>query len=533
VQQQLDHSAQIPHATPLFEAFLHDFPRVQAFFARPPCPTEWFTAEAQRIHFDPERRTRVAEVLEAQNRAVGASEQVFANIERLRAGACAAVTGQQVGLFGGPLFSLLKAISAVRAAEEASRLGVDCVPVFWLATEDHDLAEIDHIVLPERNGALHTVAASPPAVKNSPVGEIRFGAEVEAAIEQAVRLVGEPLFEELLRASYFPGAGFGEAFGRLFARIFADLGVILLDATSPGLHRIAAPIYCAAVRQAADLDAAILERGEALRAAGFHEQVKVTSSSTLLFAVRDGSRIPIHRSNGKFTAGDLILQQDELTGQIEAAPQNFSANVLLRPVVQDYLLPTLAYVGGPAEVAYFAQAAVVYKALVGRVTPVLPRLMVTLVEPHVKRLLDRYDLSVPGTFISEEQLRDVMAQRTLPSGLTLGFDAARSQLGNSMRAIIDSLQRLDPTLVQSADKSAAKMRHQLDRLQTRAAHAELRRNEILLRHAAQLSTALYPQGTLQERTISGVYFFARYPSLLQRLQEAASRPGHEHQVIFL
>src|SRR5262249_44518192 len=153
----------------------------------------------------------------------------------------------------------------------------------------------------------------------------------------------------------------------------------------PELHRIAEPIYRAAIERAEELDDTLLARGKELESAGYHQQVKVTPSSSLLFALRDGARIPIHRrANGKenrFTIGNEELSQHELQAQISSAPQNFSPNVLLRPVVQDYLLPTLTYTGGSAEVAYFAQGAVVYERLLGRVTPIVPRFSATIVEP--------------------------------------------------------------------------------------------------------------------------------------------------------
>jgi uncharacterized protein YllA (UPF0747 family) len=157
--------------------------------------------------------------------------------------------------------------------------------------------------------------------------------------------------------------------------------------------------------------------------------------------------------------------------------------------------------------------------------------MVTLVEPHVQRLLARYDLTVSDTFMTEERLRDRLAKRVLPPDLTSHFQAARARLRESLDSITGGLRQLDPTLVEAAERSGAKMRHQLDRLQTRAAYAELRRNEILVRHAALLRSALYPGGNLQERTIGGIYFLARHPNLLQQLHDAASPACHELQVL--
>jgi bacillithiol biosynthesis cysteine-adding enzyme BshC len=484
------------------------------------------------MSYEHDRRMRVAAILERQNRAFGSGEKSFANLERLRAGACTVVTGQQVGLFGGPLFSILKALTAARLAEEATSRGTDCVPVFWLATDDHDLAEVNHVRLPAGEGSITRVETSTAAAADAPVGHIRFGPEIEPVVAQAASLLGGEI-ADLLRTAYAPGRSFGEAFGLVFARLFRDWGVILLDAADGELHAVAAPLYENVVRQTTDLHSRIEARGEELRAAGYHEQVKVTPSSTLLFGLQNGARTPVRHVDGHFLLGAEKLSKSTLLSRISSAPEEFSPNVLLRPVVQDYLLPTLAYVGGPAEVAYFAQAAVVYEALLGRVTPVLPRLTVTLVEPHVKRLLERYELNVVDTFQSPEQLRARLAEHSLPADLQKNFDAAAGCLEEALRAITASLERLDRTLVDAAGNAGTKMRYQLDHLRTRAANAELRRSETLERHAAQLSSALYPDRNLQERVIAGVYFVARYPDLLDSLYRTASFSCVDHQVVFL
>jgi uncharacterized protein YllA (UPF0747 family) len=219
---------------------------------------------------------------------------------------------------------------------------------------------------------------------------------------------------------------------------------------------------------------------------------------------------------------------------MKSSPQEFSANVLLRPVIQDYLLPTLAYVGGAAEVAYFAQAGVVYEELLGRVTPIVPRLSATIVEQKPKSLLERYSLSLVDLFLGPEKTRELMASRTLPQELQSAFDQAEASLQKSMEAIRDSLARLDPTLVDSATNAASKMHHQLTQLRARAARAELRHEEILSRHADLLCNVLYPNKVLQEREIAGAYFVTRHGTeFLQDLYNTIHTDCLDHQVITL
>ena len=529
---------QIPHTTRLFGDFLSGSPRVQQFFPRSPRLAEWLEDEAALLQYDSNRRHQVADILLRQNQAFQTSPRTLQNLDRLRAGAAAVVTGQQVGLFGGPLFSIYKALTTIKLADFATQRGVDCVPVFWLATEDHDLAEVNHGFIPGPDASLVEVMTPTQAGADAPVATVTFGDEIQAAVDAMAAALGESEITTALRESYRPGENFGSAFARLFARITADWGVILLDASDPALHRIVEPIYRAAIERAPEIDDALLARSRELEAAGYHQQVKVTPSSALLFTLRDGARIPVHRrvngGSSEFTIADEIVSQPDLLRRIASAPQEFSPNVLLRPVVQDYLLPTLAYTGGAAEVAYFAQAAVVYQKLLGRITPIVPRFSATLVEPKPSGLMDRYALSLPDVFHGPEALRERLAASTLPKELQSAFDSADAGLKQSLVAVRNALERLDKTLVDAADNAASKMQHQLESLRTRAARAELRQTEVLGRHAALLSNALYPNKTLQERELAGIYFVARYgKELLRNLYDSIQPDCLDHQVISL
>ena len=533
---------QIPHTTRLFLDYLSYTPSVRAMYPRSPIFSEWVKDESQHVVYDASRRGQVSEILERQNSAWGASPKTVANIERLRRGALAAVTGQQVGLFGGPLFSIFKALTAVKLAEEATAAGVDCVPVFWLATEDHDLAEVNHVTLLSEQGPPETLAVKSRAVEDAPVGTVKFGSEIEPVVERAAELLGESEVATWLREAYRPGETLGSAYARLFARLFADWGVILLDPADKDFHDLAKPLLRAAIERASELDADLLARGKALEAAGYHQQVKVTSATTLLFEVKKGARTVVRRrtngSNGvngsvdEFAVGDERISPQELLDRIEAAPEKFNPNVLLRPVVQDYLLPTLVYTGGAAEVAYFAQVAVVYEELLGRVTPILPRFSATLLEPKAERILTRYQLTLLDVLLGPEKVREAIAARSLPADLQTRFSEAHASVDQSMTALRESIGKLDSTLIDTAESTRSSMSHQIDRLQARVARTEQQRNEVITRHADALSNALFPNKALQEREVAGVSFVARYgPELLANLDRQIHPDCHGHQVI--
>lgn len=534
--------AQIPHTTRLFADFLAFSPQIQPFYPKPPHFRQWVQEESQKLDYDSARRVRVSEILARQNRAWGASGKTLRNIDRLRDGAAALVTGQQVGLFGGPMFAIYKALTAVKLADEAGKAGVDAVPIFWLATYDHDLAEVNHVSLPGPDGILQTLSTPSHALAGAPVSAVRLGEEIEPVLDQAASLLGDTEAATLLRATYRRGETLGTAFARLFTKLFADWGVIVLDASDGELHRVAEPIYRAAAERAHPLAAALVARGEALEAAGYHQQVKVTPSSTLLFTLNDGVRTPIHlRSNEgqpKFVIGSdgnaETISLSDLLALLTAKPEQFSPNVLLRPVVEDFLLPTLAYTGGAAETAYFAQAGVVYEALLNRVTPIVPRFSATIVEPKIQRLLERFGLNILDVFPGPEALRQKLAAESLPEDLQAAFDAVRKSLDAHLATIKEKLARLDRTLVDAGETAASKIQYQIERLQAQAARAELQKQEVIGRKAEILSHALYPEKGLQERGVAGIYYVARYGrELLHQLYDSLQTDCHDHQIVEL
>jgi bacillithiol biosynthesis cysteine-adding enzyme BshC len=516
----------IPHTTRLFDDYLHNFDRVNRFYAQPPLRQDWWADEIKKIQYPAERRKAVAAILERQNREFGAGEKTFSNIQRLRDGAAAVVTGQQVGLFGGPMFCILKALTAVTMAEKAG-----AVPVFWLATEDHDLEEINTVNLPAGDH-LQKFTVNVPHREGAPVGTIAFTDEITAAVAQVEAIFGKSEVSELLAASYRKGETFGTAFAKFYARIFSDLGIVFLNPLDAELHRVARPVFRAALEKSEEVNQSLLTRNHELEAAGYHAQVKVTPSHTLCFCFEDGARTPVRHQDGEFFIGERKLAAAELLQETERCPEKFSANVLLRPLVQDYLLPTLCYVGGPAEIAYFAQIEMVYRKLADRVTPIVPRIFATLIEPRAAKLLDRYQLSLTDMFNTPEKTRELVAARALPDSILKSFDSAAEHLEQALALLQGPLEKLDRTLVDAAENAGSKMRYQLQGVRDKAARAEARKNTEVLRHADELITALYPNKELQEREVGAAYFLLKYGrGVVEQIKSAARTGCGEHQVI--
>src|SRR3984957_19816793 len=292
---------ELPHQTLLYSTYLSNFSRVSEFYAHPP-DLNGISLAAKEMHLEGSTRHGVVDALRKQNAAFGGDAETNRNLDKLANGAFAVVTGQQVGLLGGPAFSVYKALTAIRLAKELTANGKDAVPVFWLATEDHDLVEVDHCFFGSRAG-LERFELSSPGAEGRRVGEILLGDSVREIASRAIAMLEGAASEDVAKwitESYRPEQTFGTSFAKLMTRIFAGRGLIFLDPLSPELHRLSAPTMLRALKEHGTLAKELVERSTALENAGFHAQVKVSENSTLLFRIVDGVRVPVRPKNGGF-----------------------------------------------------------------------------------------------------------------------------------------------------------------------------------------------------------------------------------------
>jgi bacillithiol biosynthesis cysteine-adding enzyme BshC len=525
---------QLPHQPKLFLQFVDSFSRVAAFYAHPPA-MPWVKREARKLTFPQERRSEVVSALRAQNEAFGSGGATLENLQRLEKGAVAVVTGQQVGLFSGPAYAIYKALTAIQLAEELTRTGVRAVPVFWMATEDHDLEEIRHSTWFQA-GKLERFEIPVTAEAGKPVGQIPLGPQVEEMAREAAALLsnqGSELLANFLRESYRAEETYGSAFGKLFARLFAENGLVLLDPLDARLHRVAAPVYRQVLEDRGVLSEKLLQRAKELDKAGFPAQVKVTSRSTLLFRMCKGLRQAIGVSSGKFQCGNLTWNLEELLGVVEAEPECFSPNALLRPVVQDYLLPTVAYVAGPTEIAYFAQAEVIYRHVLGRMPVILPRAGFTLVDAKAEKLLRHYHLKVEDVWSGAQELRRKMETASVPKSLVKDFDARVKQTERMLLRLRKQIVRLDPTLAGAVETAQRKIAFQLEKLKRKAGKAADQKAGLIVGHENFLESLLYPHKALQSRELCLLPFLARWGAGgLKELQKlCSSRNLKEHKIL--
>ena len=527
-------SHKLPHQSKLFLEYLNNFSKVKAFYAHEPKMSS-VTAVARRLDFPKERRSTVATALRGQNAAFGAGPAVFGNLERLEKGAVAIVSGQQVGLFSGPAYAFYKALSAIQLANEVTRSGIEAVPVFWMATEDHDVDEVRHVSW-FQDGQLKRfeLAAPPDQDAGRPVGKILLGTQIDEQVHEAAELLvkqGSVLLAQFLKESYNRDETYGSAFAKLFARLFSQQGLILLDPLDPALHRIAASVYRQAIEDRDALNEQLLRRGKELEEAGFSAQVKVTAKSTLLFYMgnqccdkaqtRDGVRKAIASSgHGKFQAGDNQWVAAELLKAIESTPEDFSPSALLRAVVQDYLLPTVGYIGGAAEIAYFAQSEVVYKHVLGRMPVILSRPDFTLVDVKATKLLRAYNLKVEDIWAGSQEVRRRMERASVPKDISRDFDRNHKQVIKMLDHLHGQLKKLDPTLQGAVETARKKIEYQIDKLRRKTGRAQDSKATLLAVYENFLEQLLYPHKVLQSRELCLLPFLARWgPGGLTELQK--------------
>jgi bacillithiol biosynthesis cysteine-adding enzyme BshC len=502
----------------------------QGFYPALPPETGWQARPAVPAHWPD-----VARLLAEQN--AGASPAGVAALEALRGGAGVVVTGQQVGLFGGPLFTPFKAATALARARQGTACGSPHVAVFWLATEDHDFAEINHVVFPAKRELRKLVYPSLPEVAR-PVGNVVLDEAILPLVEQAWELLGSSDAMEILAAAYQPGRSLVQAFAEFYRRAFAAQGLLVVDASGREFHRLGAPVLRAGIEQADELHAALEERNRALDAAGYHAQVAVGAQSSLLFLIdeRTGARVALKRlpvsaqePAGLWQAGRQSYSTADLLGILQAEPERISPSALLRPVFQDFLFSSSAVVGGPAEIAYFAQSAVLYERILGRVTPRLARFSATLIEPAIGDLLRKHQLTLERVFEEAPgELAQLLAAQEIPAEGKKRLAEAGLSLEDELIPLLDWMGKLDAGLGRSAETAASKMRYQMHRLRRLAANFQLQREGQLTRDAEAISQALYPGGVLQERVHGAAYYFARYGfELAEELTEqAAACSGH-------
>jgi uncharacterized protein YllA (UPF0747 family) len=502
----------LPNTSKLFSDLIYHFDRVSDLY--PFRPNDLSALErAANFDFPADRRAAVVRALTPLNEGNPALNTLG------QPGTVAIVTGQQVGLFSGPAYTVYKGLTAIRIAQELNARGVSAVPIFWLATEDHDFAEVNHTwVFGPDHSPVRLSINEPISGGARPVGGVVPQDLPLAALRAA--LAGFPFAEEamaLVEKAYQQGREMGASFACMLRELFARWDLLLIDPMSPALREIAAPLMKEAVERMPELTEALMARGRELEARGYHSQVLVDSKSSLVFLLENGQRIAPRVA--KLSGADLAGRAHEL-----------SPNALLRPVVQDYLLPTAAYVGGPAELAYLAQSQVLYSRLLGRQPAAFPRAGFTLLDQRAGKQMAKYRLNPADLLVNEQTLRDGIARQLVPQELRRQLDRNSETVAGALNELSGHLRGFDINLAAALETSRRKIEYQVGRIARKTALQMLRKDDQAQRDASSLNGLVFPEGHLQERLYSIVPFLAKFgPDLIGDIYEQVRVECPDHQ----
>ncbi len=489
-------------------------------------------------------RNILCNALEEMNISCGAGEKTLENIKILREpDSVAVVSGQQAGLFSGPLYTIYKALSAVKMTECLRGRGQKAVPVFWIATEDHDFEEVSKTFVLGRTGELAELKNEPRrCYENLPVGTVQLDESIKQTVEELfedlslTEFTGE--LRELIEQSWSPETYFGDAFAKLLMRLFGKYGLIILCPLDPRLKQLAAPIYTEAIKKSAEIVTALRNRSEELQAECYHAQVLVGEDYFPLFwQARDKTRNALKKSEqGTFHTKDNSREftLSELAEIAEKEPTRFSPSVVLRSVVQDYILPTVCYFGGAAEIAYFAQSAEVYRILNRPPTPIFHRQSFTIVESRHKRTLEKYDLNLTDLFAGQENLLPKIVEQYLNKDMARIFAEAEEKINTELNRLDQNLSQIEPTLAENLAKRRKKIIYHIGAMRNKFHHAQMRRDATIQRQIDGVFAALLPHKHLQERTLNISYFLNRYGlNFVDWIYDAIDLDDKAHRIIYL
>ncbi len=530
------------HLPRLAEDYIYAFDKVQEFYNGDFRDPAAFERQAERSRLRPIVREDLAAVLTEQNRSYGCGTETLDAIGKFvgdKAGAV--VTGQQVGLFSGPLYTIHKAMTAIKLADALERRGLgSMVPVFWMASDDHDLAEIDHIALMDRDNKLREIRCEVASRETKvPVSKVLLPPDISDCLERLKALTPDTEFKAdilgSLSEAYQPGRSYVEAFARWMTRLFKSRGLVLVDASHPRLKEMGRDVFCREIADESPSTRQAVVASERLRQAGYEAQVPLHEGILNQFYT-EGERQTIQWKDGIFAIkGQPSLESKEALLRLAGErPFLFSPNVLLRPLYQDSVLPTVAYIGGPSEIAYFGQLKGVYETF-GLPMPVIyPRKSVTIVERKIDHILKKYHLSVPDLWRNAAGAIGAIAKEEIPDSVGRTLLRVRDDFERDYASLKAEILAFDAGLAPSVDLAKGRMTQQLDFMQKKVQQAARKRNDIAVQQLRKAVDSLYPYQRLQERVFNIVPYLIKYGSrFIDQLDQAIDIDAVDHQFLVM
>ena len=518
--------------------YAFDPARLSSFFAGDVRDAEAWRQAIARAQAHPRQRDTLATLIEAQQAGRAAPTTAREATSRLRdPRTVAIVTGQQAGLFGGPLFTVLKALTALRLADVVrDTYGVPTVAVFWVDAEDHDWQEVNVCGVLDAEAALRTVTIEGDApAPGCPIARVELGPSIDATLDALAAVLPPTEFTPALiaelRARYAPGHGMVDAFSRWLESLLGPRGLVVYESSDPRAKPLVADLFCKELETAGATAQLAGEAGRALEALGYHAQVTPHPDSAALFWIGD-TRTPIRASGAGLQVAERVETREGLASRARLHPEEFSPSVLLRPLVQDSLFPTACYVAGPSELAYVAQLRSVYEAFGIPMPLIQPRATATLVDANAARFLSRGDVALESLRPQDESALNALLEAALPPSVDKAVDGVLRALAERMDVLAQEVTTVDPTLENAARSALGRMQDDVKKLQAKVLQAAKRKDETLRRQFKHAQAQAFPGGHPQERTVGVVTFVNRYgPPLIDRLAEGLTLDLGVHTVI--
>lgn len=519
--------------------YAYDFRAVAPFFAGDPAEFRAWSEAIARTQAHQRRHADIAAIVAAQQSrrdapaAARSAGQLLADPSTV-----AILTGQQAGLFGGPLFTLLKALTALKLAAMVTRdHRVPCVAVFWIDAEDHDWDEVRSCTVFDDALDCKTVSLPPRAGGDAPapVATIRLDATVVSALDDLEHALAATEFRHEilggLRRAYTPGARMTDAFGTWLEQLLGPRGLIVYDSSDRDAKPLAGRVFERELAAPGETARRAAQAGTDLVARGYHAQVQSQADTLALFQLGHGRRA-IRAQGADLLIGEERVAAVELERDARERPDGFSPNVLLRPIVQDAVFPTACYVAGPNELAYLGQLRGVYQHFGVPMPLMYPRATATLLDSGAMRFLAKYGVALEGLQAQDDSALNALLTAQIPATVEAAFASASRAIDAQMGHVIDAIPAIDPTLEHTARSTLGRMQNDLHTLHNKMINAAKRRDETLRRQFARTRALAFPNGQAQERTIAFVAFLNQYgPSLIERLDAELPLDLGRHWII--
>jgi bacillithiol biosynthesis cysteine-adding enzyme BshC len=515
----LNNAAEFMSSSKLFSDYINNSERIRDFYPTHFRDRSSWQKVMSEVSGSESDYSELAKILRRQNSDLGSGQEVMENVDRLvDDSAFAVVTGQQVGIFTGPLYTIYKAMTAVKLAQYLhEKHNAEFIPIFWMESNDHDIQEANHINSLDSDSELVKLEYMPEhyvpgcSMKDVLIDDGFRGLILDLETRLPNTEFKKDVFE-LIQESYLLSENLSQGFGRMIARLFGKYGLVLLDPSDPGIKNLMSPMFGRDIRSPSESMGIVNSAGEKLKLRGYESQIEKSQDSTCLFLEAAGVRRKLFFRDDCFRmdGSDANLDSNTLLDILWAESWRYSPNVALRPVAQDYMMPTVAYVAGPGEISYFAQLGDLYTSLGVNMPVIYPRASLTIVESKVERIMEKNGLEVRDLSQHYDKLFSQLSKDIAAEKLEHVLESSKSEINDIFEKLASDLTRFDPSMKNIVQSTKRRIDHQINVLEEKAYKAQRSRDDILRNQIKRACMNVYPDGRPQERVFNIVQYLVLY-----------------------